>query len=419
MIRWLDIDFFTEVWHTITKNKGRSVLTAFGVFWGILIFVLLKGAGDGIERKLYSLFSDQARNFVIVIPTNTTEPYQGFQRGRVPEFRSGDLAAVKNKIPDISMALPVVFAPWGEDNTVRHSDETFSPDVFVGINQDMMVLSPPLLSEGRFINDMDCREVRKVCLIGEQVRNALYKHGETAVGSTIWVGSGAYKVIGVVNDKNNATMLFNYAKGVFVPYTTVQKIYGMADRITYAGIGLPPDDSGLKDELETFLKERMHISPTDRGGMFIMSTKEIFDQFSAFFAAINFLTYLVGLGTLLCGMVGVCNIMLVTVRERTQEIGVKRALGATPAEIIRQVMTESLVLALIAGLVGIVVGVGLLTAAEFVLQRMSDPPLDNVQLQLSSALSAVAIISIMGMLAGLLPSYRAIKIKAIDALRDE
>lgn len=420
MIRFFDLDFFNEVWHTITKNKGRSFLTAFGVFWGILIFVLLKGVGDGIERQLFSMFSDEARNFMIIFPGTTTEPYDGFQRGRVPDLHNSDLEAVKNKIPQVKLTLPMVFTNW-EESKLRHSDKAHEADSFIGISEDMSILNPPIIREGRYLNHIDIKEARKVCLIGDQIRNALYSSDEKVVGSIIWIGSSAYQVAGVVSDKGTATMMFKYSKSVFVPYTTMQRIYGYGDKITYAGIGIPSGIDGVDEEIEQILRYRCHVSPTDRGGIYSFSTKEIFDQFNALFFGINFLTYLVGIGTLLCGMVGVSNIMLVTVRERTQEIGVKRALGATPFSIIIQIVTESFVLALLAGLVGIVAGVGILSLADFVLYNLDMTEISNLklQLQLDSAVTAVLIIAFMGMAAGLLPSFRAIKIKAIDALRDE
>lgn len=420
MTRFFDFDFFNEVWHTITKNRGRSFLTAFGVFWGILIFVLLKGAGDSIELKIYSLFSDQARNFMVVFTGPTTEPYDGFQSGRVPEFHNNDMEAIKREIPQITTVLPVIYSSLGEKKLL-HADRTYDEAAFIGIDQNMKELNPPNILKGRYLNHIDVVEYRKVCLIGERVCNALYTADEEPVGSIIWIGSSAYQVVGVVSDKGTLTMMLDYPNSVLIPYTTMQKIYGYGDKISNVGIALPSGQDDVEEQVKQVLRAHCHVSPTDRGGLYFFSTKEMFDLFSSLFFGINFLTYLVGIGTLLCGMVGVSNIMLVTVRERTQEIGVKRALGATPFSIIIQIVTESLVLALLAGLAGIVVGVGILSLADFVLQHLDLAEFGKfqLQLQLDSAVTAVLIIAFMGMAAGLLPSFRAVKIKAIDALRDE
>ncbi len=413
-----DLDFWREVMHTLAKNKSRSIITAFGVFWGILIFVLLKGAGDGVERRVLSLFSDQATNLSMIMPDRTTEPYKGFQRGRYPDFRYADLVALQETYPQIEYATPLVFANWGE-NVVSYADETYQADSFLGVHNNMSILNPPLIISGRFINELDVREKRKVCMLGETVCNSLFSSDSEPVGSIVWIGSTSYRVIGIVSDKSDVTMLFDYPTGVFIPYTTMQNVYGRDDKISYAAVSLPKDGSVRQDDVVSFLKQRFNVAPTDRGGITAFSTKEIFDLFNSLFWGINFLTYLVGLGTLLCGMIGVSNIMLVTVRERTNEIGIKRALGASPHQIIIQIMCESLTLALLAGVIGIVVGVGVLGIVNFILDNMQNAPLSDIQLQLGSAIKALVIITAMGMLSGLLPSYRALKIKPVEALAEE
>jgi putative ABC transport system permease protein len=285
-------------------------------------------------------------------------------------------------------------------------------------------ISPCRILQGRYLNEVDISDKRKVCVIGKKVANDLYAPNEDVLGSIIRIGSIYWQVIGVYEDYSEDFSIFGSPNQmIYVPVSTLKQMRNMGDKINFMGFKAydAVNMSELEPRILSFLKERKSVSPTDNEGVGSFSLKEMFDNFSMLFGGINTLIWIVGLGTLLAGMVGVSNIMLVTVRERTQEIGIRRALGATPMVIIKQIMSESVVLASISGFIGIAAGVGTLVLVQWFLETF--PPekivLLNPQVSFITAVAAAIVLIVSGLLAGLLPSKRALQIKAIEALYDE
>lgn len=418
-----DLDFWHEIGQAIARNKSRSLLTAFGVFWGMFMLTVMAGMGVGVRNGIMRGTSHVEANSVFLFSDRTSEPYKGFQRGRYWEISMNDYEAVKRQFaPRIKYISGVVFGENNVSQNVSRGDKSGSFRV-MGFSAAYNNIEPVRILQGRFINEMDVRDHRKVCVVGRRVLNDLYAPGENAVGSLIRVNGIYYTVVGVVETLSDNVQIFgNKDEVVSVPITTLQLAQNSVNVVHCIAIAAPPSENveTLEEDVKQFLKSRNNISPTDEQAVMSFNLHEIFRMFEGLIVGITALIWIVGLGTLLAGIVGVSNIMLVTVRERTQEIGVRRALGASPFSIIKQIMCESLVLTAVAGLFGLVCGVGLLGLVSPLTENMENNNLLlNPQISFDIAVAALAIIVVAGLFAGWLPSKRALQIKAIDALRDE
>ncbi len=419
-----DLDFWHEIRQTIMRNKSRSLLTAFGVFWGMFMLTVMAGMGVGVRNGISNGTDQIESNSVFMWADKTSEPYKGFQRGRSWTISVNDYEAVRQQFaPRIKYISGVVWGDNRGDKNVVRGERSSSFSV-MGFAADYDKIEPVRILQGRFINEMDVRDHRKVCVVGKRVLNDLFAPGEQPIGELVRVNGVYYTVVGVVESVSDRIQLFgNRDEMVNLPITTLQLAQNMVNEIHCLAIAAPPSENieTLEEDVKQFLKQRNNISPTDEQALTSFNLRKIFQLFEGLTLGINVLIWIVGLGTLLAGVVGVSNIMLVTVRERTQEIGVRRALGASPSTIIKQIMCEGLVLTAAAGLLGLLAGVGLLALVSSLLTGASDVQelLLDPQISFDVALAALGIIVLAGLLAGWLPSKRALQIKAIDALRDE
>ncbi|MDO5571021.1 MAG: ABC transporter permease [Bacteroidales bacterium] len=417
-----DLDSWQEVWFTITKNKMRSLMTAFGVFWGIFMLVVMLGAGTALENGIFNGVKGFASNSYFMFSGRTTVPYKGFRKGRVWELKIDDIEILKRKIDGIKYITPMVFGQGGSNNIVRK--DKYGSFSTLGTGSNYILINPMTFLYGRYINDLDVLEKRKVCTIGSKVYNDLFNKGEDPEGALIKISGIYYTVVGVVEPLSDN---FNFGgpaeEMIYIPYTLAQQTNQMGNEIHSIGITL--DDnlpmSENEERIKSIVKANHQIAPDDVQAVNGFNVQKLFQTFMSLTLGIKILIWIVGLGTLLAGVVGVSNIMLVTIKERTQEIGIRRALGAKPSQIIVQIMSESLVLTSIAGIVGICCGVGLLSLVSSLLEAN---PTENTfflnpQISFVVAIVSLFVLIICGMIAGLLPSYRAMQIKAIDALRDE
>ncbi len=414
-----DIDNIREIWATITKNKTRSFFTAFGVFWGMLMLMVMLGFGLGIERNMLNQWGDTSANAAFFFQGTTSMPYKGFKRGRRIQYKRDDIKALINQFPEIENISPVI---WGSVKKMTHADKSTENLQSLGLSSAYNVINPCRILEGRFINDIDVQQNRKVCVIGSKVKNTLFG-GNEATGALVWVNGTAYTVIGVMEKQADINIFSNPEESIYTPYTTLAQSSNLGDNIDCIGLSVSKSINiqDFEDEAVAFLKERHNVAPEDEQGIGHFNTKQFFDTFANLFLGLRILIWIVGLGTLAAGMVGISNIMLVTVKERTQEIGIRRALGASPFVIIRQIMNESLVLALIAGVVGLTTGVLISMGLDSIMSAMPEEEsfIDGVYVPFNVAIVVLGILIMSGLLSGLLPAYRAVQIKAIDALRDE
>jgi putative ABC transport system permease protein len=417
-----DLDKWQEIWQTITRNKTRSIFTAFGVFWGILMLTILLGTGNGLENGMMSNLEGFATNSCFFYAGRTSENYKSFKKGREWNMHSDDLKVLLANIPEIQYLSPMVFGGSSENNTVR-GDKSGTFRVR-GCYPDYTYIEEQKVIYGRYINDIDIQDNRKVCFIGKNIYAALFKPGENPLGQIIRSNGIYYKIIGVGSGVSNVQIGGNSDDMVTLPFTTMQKTYNHGNVIDFMAATAKPgfEASYIEEQIKTILKTKNNISPTDENAVGSFNISEQFKIFSYLFLGIRILIWIVGLGTLFAGAVGVSNIMLVSVRERTKEIGLKRAIGAKPKDIIIQILEESLVLTLIAGFIGLSLGVGILAIFNNIIDNLppgNDIFLKNIMIKFDVALLASFVLIIIGLLAGLLPAWRAMQIKPIEALNEE
>lgn len=419
-----DLDSITEIWQTITRNKTRSILTAFGVFWGIFILVILLACGNGFDNGMRSNIEGFSTNSTFMIPNYTTEAYKGYQKGRYWNPDMSDIEAIKMKIKGVDMISPILTEySYNGDNNVFFGTKggNFS---MKGVLPNYNDIDRCKVLYGRFINETDINEGRKVCVLGKKVYEDVIGADKNPLGLMIKANGIYYQVVGVIEPYNShISVSGSMDETVVLPMTTMQLAYHNGDKFDFfvftTARGYKTKD--LQEEVKTLLRERHDIAPTDEGAIMCFDFEQMFTMFDYLFLGIKILIWIVGIGTLLSGVVGVSNIMLVTIKERTREIGVRRALGAKPALIIRQVVAESLLLTILAGIVGLVLGVGIMAIVSgFVGKTPSEDVMFlDPQIGFGAAVAATVIIVLSGLLAGVLPAMRAIQIRAIDAIREE
>ena len=413
----LDLDTYREILDTLTRNKSRSFLTGFGVFWGVFMLVALIGGGQGIKELLSKNFEGFATNSAMVWAQPTTKAYKGFRKGRMWNMEYKDVARLKSRIPELDVVSPVLFSNGG---TAYFGDRKTTVGIN-GVEADYQRVSEPKMRYGRYLNDMDVAQRRKVCVIQKKTYKDLFPGGGDPCGSFIRVDSVYYQIVGV--DYGTAEGInFGGESGttMLLPISLMQQTYNMGQSVHLIALtgkkGVVM--STITDRIRETIARAHTVDPTDEQGVMVFNTEVLFQMVDALFRGVNFLIWLVGLGTLLAGAIGVSNIIMVTVRERTIEIGIRRAIGATPKMILSQIISESIVLTMVAGMSGILFGVLILQMME--LANTEDGILAaHFQVGFWTAISAALAIAAMGVLAGLAPAARAMSIKPVDAMRDE
>ena len=413
----LDIDTYREILDTLTRNKSRSFLTGFGVFWGVFMLVALIGGGQGMKELLNQNFEGFATNSAMIWAQPTTKAYKGFRKGRRWDMEYKDVQRLKSRIPELEVVSPVLFSNGG---TAYFGDRKTTVSIN-GVQEDYQRVSEPKMRYGRYLNDMDVAQRRKVCVIQKKTYKDLFPGGGDPCGSFIRVDSVYYQIVGV--DYSSAEGInFGGESGttMLLPITLMQQTYNMGQNVHMIAV------TGKKGVVMSTVTDRIRetigrahtIDPEDEQGVMVFNTEVLFQMLDSLFKGVNFLIWLVGLGTLLAGAIGVSNIMMVTVRERTIEIGIRRAIGATPKMILSQIISESIVLTMVAGMSGILFAVMILQMLE--LANTEDGILAaHFQVGFWTAIFAALAIAAMGVLAGLAPAARAMSIKPVDAMRDE
>ena len=412
-----DLDTYKEILDTITRNKSRSLLTGFGVFWGIFMLIALMGGGQGVKELLQNNFAGFATNTAMIYAQNTTKPYKGFNKGRSWNMEMSDLQRLRQQTPELDVITPMLFG--GRKNIV-YGDKTFSGST-QGVNPDFSKVSTPKIFYGRYINEMDIRQQRKVCVIGKQIFKNLFPGGGDPCGKTVRVDSTYYTIIGVDYRSGNGINIGGRAdETITLPQSVLRTAYNRGNSVDIIAVTGKPGVvmSKLSNRMRATIARSHAVDPTDEKGLTVFNTEVLFQMLDNLFKGVNFLIWLVGIGTLLAGAIGVSNIMMVTVRERTTEIGIRRAIGATPKMILSQIISESVILTLVAGMSGILFGVAILQMLE--MANTTDGILAaHFQINFWTAIFSAFLICILGGLAGLAPAWRAMSIKPVDAMRDE
>lgn len=413
-----DTDTFREILDSILRNRSRSLLTGFGVFWGVFMLMLLTGGGQGLKDLLVQNFEGFAQNTCIVATSATTKPYKGFKKGRTWDLEYADVDRLKAMVPELETVSPTV-SLWGK--SVTRDENTSSRAVVKGARADYANIETPKIKYGRWLNDADNLQERKVCVIGKRVYEELFPEGGSPLGERISIDGSYYTVIGVDwRDSGGISINGSASDAVTIPINQARRAYNLGNTVhllcftAKEGIAM----SDVTPRVREIIARQHYIEPTDEQAMFLLNTQLIFGIVDNLFKGINFLIWLIGLGTLLAGVIGVSNIMMVSVKERTTEIGIRRAIGATPNQILGQIISESIVLTLVAGMIGIVFSVLILSGVE--LAMTTDGVLKAAfQVPFGTAVLAALLLTVLGVLAGLMPALRAMQIKPVDAMRDE
>jgi len=417
-------DTWSEILEALTANWFRTLLTSFGVLWGIFILVILLAAGKGLENGVKQGFGGMATNSMFMWTQTPSKSYKGLPKGRRYNFKTGDVEAIKQNVPNLRFVSPRnQLGGFGGANNVVRGLKTGAFNVY-GDYPEVIKQEPMDITSGRFINYSDINENRKIAIIGEGVKKDMYDPGEEVIGSYIKINGVNFMVIGTYKKKgNNNGNPEEAQKQIFVPFTAFSQAFNMGDTVGWMAITANDGTSitELKSQIFDVIKSRHSIHPEDDRAIGSFDLYEEFSKVNGLFVALKAVAYFVGILVLLSGIIGISNIMLIVVKERTNEIGIRRALGATPWAIRGQILMESIFLTIISGMAGIALATGVIALVNNQLNGMdtSEMMFANPSVDLRVVFTALSILIISGLLAGLIPAQNAIKVKPVDALRTE
>ncbi|MBL7924151.1 MAG: ABC transporter permease [Bacteroidia bacterium] len=413
-----DSDNWQEIFSTIRKNKLRTFLTCFGVFWGIFMLVVMIGSGNGLSNGILQDFAGTATNSFFCWAQKTSKPYKGMKPGRNFNFNNEDSRALKN-LQELAVVAPMnqLGNYQGTNNVIRGlKNGGFEVS---GIYPELKQIEDMKISAGRFINKKDIDDKRKVAVIGKRVREILFNKDENPIGEYIRVQGVYFRVIGVTEPASGGERGRDQGEKVQIPFSTFQQAFNYGDVVGwYAIMAAPGVPATVAEEKAlAMLRERHKIAPDDAIAIGHWNMEKEFNKLNGLFTGISGLVWIVGTGTLLAGIIGVSNIMLIVVKERTKEIGIRRAIGAPPLHIVKQLIIESVFLTAMAGYVGLILSVALLEAVAAALPKGEGGMFSNPTIDLNVALTALSILVVAGALAGLIPARKAIAIPPVEALR--
>lgn len=406
-------DTWKEVYDSLTKNKVRTVITMIGVWWGILLLIALLGAARGMENSFNRIFGDFATNSVFIWGQNTSIPFKGFQEGKMVRLKLSHVHKIKENIEGVELVVP---RSRGQALVVRN----FLSGRY-GVNGDYPLLDQiqkKKMLRGRFINQNDINSKGKMAVISEDIYKQLFDKNENPIGQYIQVESMNFTVIGVFQNEN---VDMGPSSDIHIPFTTFQQIYNLGDRIGWMVVTGKPEYNikQIEEDIKLLLRNLNKIHPRDKRALGSFNLGKEFAKITGFLKGMQFLTWFVGIATLIAGVFAIGNILLITVKERTKEIGIRRALGATPFEIKRQIVVEAVFLTLLSGILGIITGGWILIVIDKVWGQGDDATLVNASVSIAVVFVALALLVLLGSLIGLIPAFKATRVKPIEALREE
>jgi len=415
-------DRWKEILDVLSANWFRTVLTAFGVFWGIFILIILLAAGKGFENGVNLDFGDIATNTMFMWTRTATKAYQGMPKDRRFNYVLADVEEIRQNVPDLLYISPRnQLGGFNGSNNVVRGIETGAFDVY-GDYPEIIKQEPMDITSGRFINHSDIKEKRKVAIIGDGVRSSLYDKDEEVIGTYIKIQGVNFMVIGTYKKKSSGGDGEEDQKQIYVPFTAFSQAFNMGNRVGWMAItaidGTPI--TLIKERIFNIVRKNHKIHPDDERAIGHFDLYQEYSKVQRLFTAIRVIAYFVGILVLLSGVIGVSNIMLIVVKERTKEIGIRRALGASPWSIRGQILTESVFLTIISGMAGIVFSSFLIYLINLAID--SSGPVDmfaNPSVNLGVVTAALTILVISGLFAGFIPAQNAIKVRPIEALRTE
>ncbi len=413
-----DRDVWQEIFGTIRKHKLRTGLTALGVFWGIFMLIFVVGMGKGLQNGVFRGFGNQAKNVMFTWSSRTTKPYKGFQPGRVPRLQIEDIYALKENIAEIDRIAPRRSL---NESPVTVGDRTENREIR-GEFGDMIKVEALKLYKGRYINEKDVEDSRKVAILGDRTREILFGDKE-AIGQNVRIRGVPFRVVGIFGPEQIKPWTESDLEAVVVPLTTLDRTFGQGGRIDYFACSAKPSVSvsAMEPKVKALLRQRHNVAPDDPRGIGSFNLEEEFNSIQNLFKGINAFLWFVGIGTLLAGIVGVSNIMLIVVKERTREIGLRKALGATPRSIISMILTESIFITALSGYLGLLAGALVVGGIDYfmVVNDIENENFYHPQVNMTIGLGAMLILIIAGAAAGLIPALQAANIQPVNALKDE
>lgn len=417
-----DYDKWQEILATMRKNKLRTFLTMFGVFWGIFMLLLLLGTGNGLERGVTKNFSGWATNSGFIWSNRTTMAYKGMQPGRFISFKNEDKLRLEQQVEGLGVIAPRNnLGGWRGGNNVSRKTKTGAFSVF-GDYPEYQQVQIVDVYKGRHINKKDIEDKRKTAVIGESVVNILFEPGEDPIGEYIMINGVNFQVVGMFKSLRSGEQGNRDTQTIYIPFTTFQQAFNYGNNVGYFAFTAKPGAkvSQVEENIRRVLGETHRIHPEDKNALGSNNLEEEFGQINGLFAGISIFVWIVGTGTLLAGVIGVSNIMLIIVKERTKEIGIRKALGATPFSIVSLILQESVIITALSGYMGILLGTLVIESlGAFVEQQpggtmgMFGPPNVDITIAIASLITLI----VFGMLAGLIPAKKAANISPIEAIR--
>jgi putative ABC transport system permease protein len=418
-----DIDVWQEIFATIKKNKLRTFLTGFSVAWGIFMLMILLGSGNGLQNGVRTQFASNSVNMMWLWAGETSMPYQGLKEGRSIKFNNADYAFLKGMNQDLQQVSSRYYLPGNIVYTYKNEYGSFETSSCHPSLQSMGNMS---VTAGRFINDLDLNDYRKVIVIGDNVRLALFKDADP-LGEYINLNNVPFKVVGVIHDKGRRN---DDERTSYIPISTAQRIFNGADRVhtfavTTKVVTTAEEADSITADVRKAMALRHNFDPKDKRAMGSFNLLAMYIRTMKIFQAIKIFVWIIGIGTLIAGIVGVSNIMLILVKERTREIGIRKAIGATPGSVIGLVLLESILITTVAGYIGLIFGIGLMEGVNYGLEKaVGSGGGDNIffrnpTVDFTTAITAMVILIVSGALAGYLPARKAANVKPIEALRND
>ncbi|MBS1635455.1 MAG: ABC transporter permease [Bacteroidetes bacterium] len=413
-------DNWQEIFATIKKNKLRTTLTMFGVFWGILMLVIMLGSGNGLRHGILRQFEGSATNSFYLWTQVTTKAYKGMKPGRHFNYNNTDTKILERDPDFMVVSAQNQLGDYNGQNNVVHGLKTGAFAV-LGQYPNLARIENIAISKGRYINELDIREKRKVCVVSSRVLEALFTPDENPIGQYIRINGVFFKIIGTTTPVGSGQAYRESANKIRIPFTTFQQAFNYGDIVGWFAVLARPDLPGEKVEQKAIdmMKERHKISPEDMQAVGHWNMATEYDKITGLFNGIELLVWFVGIGTLMAGVIGVSNIMLIVVKERTREIGVKRALGATPFKVISQIILEALFLTSMAGLAGLGLGVSAIHLLNEAIPVTDDSMFVNPTVNITVVVYALMVLVLSGALAGFIPARKAVAINPVEALRAE
>ncbi|GLU42679.1 ABC transporter permease [Allomuricauda sp. NBRC 101325] len=415
----LDKDMWFEIFHTMGKNMFRTFLTMLGVIFAMIILVLLLGGANGLSNGFNKVFAGTSSNSLFVWGQSTSEPYKGFERGRRIRYKLEDADILKRQIPEIEVLAPrIELSDHRGTITVYRNGQTSGSSVY-GDYPEIDQITKKKLVEGRFLNQSDIDESKKVCVIGEETYKLLFEKGEEAIGESIRINGVYFTVVGIYKPNNNINI--DGENAVFIPFTTFQKAFNSGDRMGWMAIAVEQNTPVplIEKQIKDILKAKYDIHPDDERAIGSFDMSRIFNSVTGFTLVLQGFSFFIGIFTLLAGVIAISNILLITVKERTKEIGVRRALGATPKVVKRQIILEAIIITAFAGLVGFAISVGFLAIMDHLWGSGEEFPFVKPMISIPQFIFSFVLMVGLSVLIGLLPANRAVKIRPIEALREE